>query len=518
MDDLIAAPATDISAPTNVIDQSAIDQLAIPEIDHYELDDVPLFHIPMAGATILTLAFGVGRADEPVTHGGMTHLAEHLILGSITDVFDHANGTTEPFRVTFVTRGSPRDVSKFLRDVCKAIEMPRLSKMHQEAKVLRTEAAGRGGMGLSTRMHWLRTGYQGIGAYGLPEYFLDMIDETRLRSWIATHFVAGNAAIWIAGEIPDDLEVLLPPGPKQATRDVRLIDGLETPTIVVEEAPGVGVAFDARRSAPVGAAFRSLTRQLTKRLRVDRGLGYEIGGDYWPVGPDRAFVNAWATCLPEATRDVQQIVLESIDDVASRGPAPDELSKQYQSFLQDMADPRSIPGRLDAHVRDVLLGDDPAPKSMASLIDEQWRLESEHVASAFKEVRESMLMLLPRSGVDPQRPFMRYPGPPSGSVAAERTFEFISKEKKRRFRHASSALTLSVGKLGVSVELRNRARISAVLWEDCVGVVVVRGIRTLLGRDGTALQVYESDWRDGWLVLRLVDKFAPKALIIKSTE
>ncbi len=516
MDDLIAAPGTDISGPTNAIDQSAIDQLAIPEIDHYELDDVPLYHIPMAGPTVLTLAFGVGRADEPVTHGGMTHLAEHLILTSITDAFDHANGATEPYRVTFVTRGSPRDVSKFLRDVSKAIEMPRLSKMHQEAKVLRTEAAGRG-RGLSLRLLWLRTGHQGIGASSLPEYFLDMIDETRLRGWIATHFVAGNAAIWIAGEIPDDLEVLLPPGPKRATPEIRVIDGLETPTIVRDESPGVGVSFDARRSVPIATAFRSLNRQLTQRLRVDRGLGYEIGGDYMPVGPDRAFVNAWATCLPEATRDVQQIVLELIDDVAARGPAPDELSKQYQSFLQDMADPRSIPGRLDAHVRDVLLGDDPAPKPVASLIEEQWRLESDHVASAFKEVRELMLFLLPRSGVDPQRPFKRYPGAPSGSVAPERTFEFISKEKKRRFRHTSSGLILSVGKLGVSVDFRNRARFLAVMWEDCVGVVAVRGARTVLGRDGTALPVHETDWRDGWLALRLVDKFAPKAMLIKPT-
>ena len=67
---------------------------------------------------------------------------------------------------------------------------------------------------------------------------------------------------------------------------------------------------------PVATAFRALTRQLTQRLRVDRGLGYEIGGEYMPVGPERALVNAWATCLPEATRDVQQVVLdEAFDDI-----------------------------------------------------------------------------------------------------------------------------------------------------------------------------------------------------------
>src|SRR3972149_3405817 len=34
----------------------------VPEIDHYELDGIPLFHLPGAGATILTLRFAVGAA------------------------------------------------------------------------------------------------------------------------------------------------------------------------------------------------------------------------------------------------------------------------------------------------------------------------------------------------------------------------------------------------------------------------------------------------------------------------
>ena len=122
---------------------SSLDPGDIPEIAHYELDGIPLFHIPTPGATILTLAFGVGAAHEPAIHRGMTHLFEHLVLTSIDNALDHSNGTTEPFRVTFVTRGSPSHASKFLRDVCAQIESPRLSRMHQEAKVLRTEAAGR---------------------------------------------------------------------------------------------------------------------------------------------------------------------------------------------------------------------------------------------------------------------------------------------------------------------------------------------------------------------------------------
>ncbi len=177
-----------------------------------------------------------------------------------------------------------------------------------------------------------------------------------------------------------------------------------------------------------------LGRFLHQRLRVDRGLGYEIGAEYVPVSPDHALADGLAQCLPDAARDVEQNLLEAIDDVATRGPSPDDLSRGYQDYLRDMADPRSIPKRLDIHVRDVLLGADPAPEPVADQVEARWRLESEHVASAWKEVRDSMLLLIPVGGVDPQRPLERYPGPPTDPMPASRTFEFV-RGGKRRFRH-----------------------------------------------------------------------------------
>ena len=107
MDEQIAAQPFDAPAADATPVAAALDPGLIPEIEHYELDGIPLYHIPSSGATILTLAFRVGRADEPVIRGGMTHLAEHLILTSISNALDHSNGATEPFRVTFVVRGSP---------------------------------------------------------------------------------------------------------------------------------------------------------------------------------------------------------------------------------------------------------------------------------------------------------------------------------------------------------------------------------------------------------------------------
>jgi hypothetical protein len=524
MDDLSAAPPPDQQLPGTPIGglddgstMADVDPSTILPIDHYELDGIPLYHMPMAGATILTLAFGVGRADEPVVDGGMTHLAEHLLLTDILNVFDHSNGTTEPFRVTFVTRGTPQDVSRFLKDLCVRIERPRLGRMYQEANVLRTEAAGRGGMGFSLRLLYMRTGYQGIGTVGLPEFFLDRLDEGRLRDWMATNLVAGNAAIWIAGAIPDDLEVMLPPGPARPRGEHPVIDGFETPTAVSDEAPGVGVSFVVRRNVATGAALRTLNRWLMQRLRVDRGLAYDIGAEYLPTGPDHAFVTVWATCLPNVARDVQRIVLETIDDVANRGPTPEEISRDYQGWLRDAADPRAIPARLDAHVRDVLLGGDHVPRAVETMIDEQWRLDSAPVAAAMREARDSMLLFIPPSGEDPQRPLKRYPGPAAGSMAPDRVFEFAGGEKKR-FRRATSPLRLTVGRVGTSVDTVDGRRLMAVPWADCVGVIRERGIRSLLGRDGTVLQVFEQEWRDGGGALVLVDHHTPPAVVIDATQ
>jgi len=358
---------------------------------------------------------------------------------------------------------------------------------------------------------WMRTGYQGIGTVNMPEFFLDAVDEDVLRAWMAQHFVAGNAAIWIAGDLPDDLVVDLPAGPRTDPPEARWIEGFETPTLVVDDSPAVGASFLVARGVAMGAAFRALNRQLTRKIRVDRGLGYEIGGEWVALDPERALATVWVTCLPESTREVERVVLEAIDDVASRGPTDDELARDYQSFLQDFADPRVIPARLDSHVRDVLLGGAPVPIPVAKSLDERWHLESTQVANAFREARDSMFFLLPESGADPGRPFKPYPGPPTGSMGANRTFEFVTKEKQGLFRKSR----LSIGHGGLAIDSERGRRLLGVRWADCVAIIHERDVRNVVGRDGGVVQIYRSDWRDGGAALDLIDRLGPKELVVR---
>ena len=490
---------------------SNLNPSAIPEIEPYELDDIPLYHIPAPGSTILTVTFRVGRADEPVIHGGMTHLAEHLFLTAISDSLDHSNGATGPYHVSFIVRGTPHDASKFLRDLCKTIENPRYGRIHQEANVLRTEEAGRGGGGLSIRMVALRTGYQGLGTLTLPEFFMRAPDDAVRRAWIAEHFVAGNAAIAIAGELPDDLFVLLEPGPRKPAPPFAVTPGFDAPTVVLSSGPGVGVSFLVERNVATLAALHTFERHLRKALRVDRGLGYEVGSDYLPIGPDRAFANFWATCLPASVRDVERVLLERLDDLCARGPTEEELAQQYDDFLRNMADPVSIPGRLQAHVHDVLLGAEPA--SPTELASQRRDLQSDRVAGALKKVRESMLLLVPPPGTRPQRPLKPYPGPSLAPTGHGQSFAFVKSKRVAPWKE-DHGIKLTIGDAGIAVERANGPRFVGVGWSECVGVVKERGVRNVLGRDGTLLSVHESDWKDGPYAINLVDRRAPSGLIV----
>ena len=124
-----------------------------------------------------------------------------------------------------------------------------------------------------------------------------------------------------------------------------------------------------------------------------------------------------------------------------------------------------------------------------------------------------MLLLIPDGGVDPQRPLERYPGPPTDPMPASRTFEFV-KGGKRRFRRATSAMRLSVGRAGVCIDSTSGRRLVAVRWADCVGVVRERGYRSVISRDGTALTIAAVEWRDGGSALREIDRHGPRELVI----
>src|SRR4051794_3633681 len=89
------------------------------------------------------LAFRVGRADETLARGGITHLVEHLALHGhgLTDY--HFNGSTGAIVTHFHMQGSEADVVAYLTGVCRALASLPLERLETEKSILRTESAGK---------------------------------------------------------------------------------------------------------------------------------------------------------------------------------------------------------------------------------------------------------------------------------------------------------------------------------------------------------------------------------------
>ncbi|MCZ7536088.1 MAG: insulinase family protein [Acidimicrobiia bacterium] len=167
--------------------------------------------------------------------------------------------------------------------------------------------------------------------------------------------------------------------------------------MLLDEVGGVGASFDVEPSLAVEVALRTIEQHLKRALRVERGLGYAISAEYRPVEKDRAVAFVFASCLPEKVADVQRAMLETIDDVAARGPSEDEIADYCETFLRDASDPMAYPARLDRRVQDTLMGIEPT--SVATRVDEMWRLQPDQVAAAFRAARETMLLLLPANAI-----------------------------------------------------------------------------------------------------------------------
>lgn len=502
-------PLTVGEAPT--ASRAQLEQREIPEVEHYELDDIPLFHLPMAGSTILALSFGVGRAHEPFTQGGMTHMAEHLVMHAVSDRLDHSNGATEPFRVSFFLGGSPKDASKFLADICKAIEVPKVGRIGQELVILSTEAVERDTT-IQSVLWALRFGYQGVGSWGLAELFRRDPDEKALKAWMRDHFVAGNAVIWIAGEIPDDLYVSLPPGPATALPEATQLKRVETPTRVrTSLISGAGASFFTDRSAAMSVALKVLHDRVLKALRLDRALVYSIGSDSYAVGPDRAVSTIWAPCLPRYVGDVEKYLLASIDEVATKGCTDEDLERLNVDMLRAVTEPMSVPGLLDAHVRDWLLG--RRSTTISDLVAAHARLSPDDVAKAFERARDTMILIVPPTRADPYRKFKPFHKPPQESMGRGETFKQDSAKAETLWEQILQP-RLTVGDVGVAVDSWRGTRLAAIRWSDCVGVVQDPGVRSVFSSDGTQIRVQATEWHNGGAACRLIDKRTPDGVTV----
>jgi hypothetical protein len=475
-----------------------------------EVDGVPVFWLPDARRSIISLQFRVGRSDEPFPKMGCTHLVEHLAFFRMSSMREHSNGFVDNIRTVFAAHGTPDELSTFVAGIAQAIHNLPIDRLDDESRILRTEAKRRSSS-IWEQLAWFRFGAIGHGSLNLPEFGLGSITGDDLEAWTRTWFTRANAAVWIAGPLPGDLRIPLPSGTRRPVPPSEALAEIRLPAWTGGAIPGIAMGLVVPRTTATAMGGRILTRRLEQRLRYDLGASYEVSIAYNALDAREGLQSYFASCLKgEATR-VRDAFVEVVETFHRDGPTAEELASDIQGFRRSLEDPDVAMGDLDRAVSNELIG--MAQDGRLVLLAAPEATMPEEIRGAMRHAIDGALLVGPvseRPGVGSSLPWHDYPG---RSVLAldGRRFDLAS----RRLPWQPRTEQLVVGLDGVTW-LDAQERPVTVRYRDVVGLVVeADGTRWLFGRDGFRVIVNPAAWKHGAEAAAAVDRNVPAELTIR---
>jgi zinc protease len=478
----------------------------LPALQRTEIDGVPAFWVDAGpGPSVGALVFRVGRADEPIPQGGVTHLVEHLALARLgVQPYDH-NGTVDPTRTMMVASGDDADIVAFLNGVGAGLKDMPLDRIALERRILQDEA-DQAGSNIQGALRWYRFGTRGHGGPGVDEYGLDWLGPEPILDWARTRFIREAAAIVLSGPPPAGLTVDLPSGTLIGPPDLQPVPGLRFPAEVRWEGPGVTMTFLVPRTAAASMLSDVIQRHVRQRLRFDLGLVYDMDVDYAPLDRDFAHVTVGGDCPADRMAQVRDELLDVLDRLATDGPTPEELASDIRMMTRDHDHRDTRIAYVFAMAANHL---DGFPlRSMDQVIVDRLDVKPATVADTLRESLETLLVV---SGAEPRSDgrFATYPMWSSERLAGRELkptgIHLPGRRPKER---------LIVGDDGLTFVGRDDA-VLTVRWVDVAAVLHgTETQRLVCGADGFRVAVDAADWQDGRSVVELVDRMTPPNLVV----
>jgi zinc protease len=464
-------------------------------VHRLEVAGLPTFLAVGPEPGLATLTFRTGSADEPQAYHGVTHLIEHLALFGVARRHREFNAFVDPLTCAFFAMGDQTELERFLDDVLTALVDLPLERLEDERRVLEREWETLGGDVVS-RMLAHRFGIRGFGSNVLGELTLPCLGRDVVEAWRRERFTAGNAALWFHGPRPPALRVALPPGTRQPLPDATPLSGLTFPAFLAEGTGGVAASMLATRTWATVFAVELLRDRLHDRLRLEEALTYHVWDDVVVLGTDRSHVAVGSDCRDDDAARVTELLLDVLDDVAAEGPTDAELAGYRRGAERELLEePDATRASLDRAVRDELFGA-PHP-SRDQELDELRRVTPTDVRAVVRDALATLLLVAPDETSKPraalsdlERPVPQFSAEPVKLKGVLPGDQLHIGEAGIRWTNGKAPAAIAAGELAYVVEGAG-------------------GVLTIVGIDGTSIELDPSRMRDGEDAVRRIRRLWP---------
>jgi predicted Zn-dependent peptidase len=443
------------------------------------------------------LMFRVGARHETFRTLQVTHLVEHLVMGSLPKSHLDCNAHVTTDTTTFVASGRPEQVADFLGRVCRALTDLPTDRLAREQGVLRAEDAN----GAHPALCWaagLRYGHDGLGLLNSLGPGAGNVTEQHVRDFAVTHFVRENAVLVLTGPPPEGLRLPLPSGPRPV-EPPPVPTGLPTPALM-RVPPHAVLSFVLPRQEWATSVARILVERVVDDVRHGRGLAYEIDFDAARVDADHTVVAVFSDGQDEHADTIAEALWDALGALAQDGPTPEELAHHLGGFTAYVEDPRASADWMEGLGYRHLYGD-PLP-DRATALGSLSRMTADDVRRWAEQARATAVLGAPPSpdgeplaGLPDRTEWL--PDPAPGTRDGER-------HGRRLLSLSPRDLCVTAGPGGLSQTVRGST--VAGSWEDVVGVARADGLRLVHLRSGNSMLLSRRDLKNADRLLAFVDE------------
>ncbi len=459
-----------------------------------DVDGVPTIYAEAGqvhGPLHACLMFGTGRCDETLRNSGINHLVEHLVFHTLEATPYTWNGEVNPVTTRFWAMGGPDQIVEFFSFITRQLRELPLDRLDAEMRVLEIEGQRRGGSRLGADLAE-RFGPHGPGIVAWPEYGLRRFEAEEIQQWAQDRFTVQNAVLWLNGPIPEQLHL----------GDLPVGEPIEHPptpasfpparAFIAIDSPRVSVSFLSERQWGVSPALNIVQQRAHDRLRRD-AVSYSVEYTRILSGNGTAVEYVEADGAEGALAQVMRELVKVIDELASSGPTPEELST-FRQFQRQFADhPQWIEAFLESTARARVFGEPVhTPDDVDAALDE---LTPSSVREDLEAIIPTMLAIGPEDTAEHLEGWTMHSDWSNEGLEGT-TYQPIAGRERG---------TLVLGADGIVWTPDDRHH-RTIRWDDVEACLTFdNGKRIVMANSGATVAVTPWHWQSGHDLPRLVD-------------